>query len=652
MKLFLTTAIVVLQIVTTVNAQDLINKKYTWESDPKIHTLTASEQESSYITLKEKTIYEYVYEASGDLVVYETAHIITHINTDAGIEEMNKIYIPYRNILEEIDLKARTITPDGKISYLNKSNVKKVDNLENAGPYLIFAMEGVVKGSEIEYIITNKKTPSINFIERMQDKKPKKDISFDIYSPINLVFEARGYNGFPDAKIDTTLKEKQHIMVAVDKIDATPDEKYSFTSAIQQRLDVQLTYNTLKGKARLSTWESMGRDLHNGLFNCTKAELKVINKLISKLGIEKEKTDTDKLLKLEQWMKVNIEMKESTDNTDIDKMLDNKYGSEQALVKLYIASAQLLNLPVELVLVSERPKRKFDVTFPSYNSLQEYLIYYPSCAKYLSPGNYYSRIGFPPPALMGDKGLFIKETSVGDIKAAVSKIKPIESINYIQSNNDIDAIVNFDNITLIPTINYKHSYSGYTAYFTQPQIPYMNDEQKKTFMEDIAKVTGKESIVKSVKMDGTAQSDVMVTPLIITTELEAANLVENTGKKILFKVGTLIGPQDELYQKEERKLDGELLYAHSFNRNLTINIPKGYKVLNANDIKIDKLCDENGKKIALFTSDYTIEGDIIKIKVTEQYRELFFSKQNYEAYRSVINAAADFNKIILIFEKL
>ena len=101
--------------IVKLSAQELAYKKYTWEPNPKIHQLTAEEKEGNYISLKEKRIYDYVYETSGDLVVYETVHKIIHLNNEKGIEEMNKIYIPYSKILEEMDLKARTITADGKI---------------------------------------------------------------------------------------------------------------------------------------------------------------------------------------------------------------------------------------------------------------------------------------------------------------------------------------------------------------------------------------------------------------------------------------------------------------------------------------------------------------------------------------------------------
>ena len=297
-------------VATQLTAQDFVYKKYTWDANPKLHQLTDEEKQSNYIKLKEKIIFEYAYEASGELVMYETVHEIIHFNNEKGVEEMNKIYVSYSKILEEMNLKARTITADGKIIPFNESSVKKVDNLENSGPFLIFAMDGAEKGGEIEYMYTNKKSPTIYTYWKMQDDKIRKDISIDLYSPDNLVFEAKGYNGFPAFTKDTAIENKNHIYASLEKTEALNDEKYATYDANKMRFDIQLTYNTAKNKSRMYSWEYAGVDFYAILFNFTKQELKAVDKLISKLDIEKQKTDEAKILTLEQWMKTNIGKKE------------------------------------------------------------------------------------------------------------------------------------------------------------------------------------------------------------------------------------------------------------------------------------------------------------------------------------------------------
>jgi hypothetical protein len=628
---------------------DFVYKKYSWEPNPKLHPLTDKEKEGNYVILKDKILIELAYESSGQLVEYSTRHTIIHFNNEKGIEEMNKIYVAYGSILEEMDLKGRTITSEGKIIPLSKSSVKKVDNLENSGPYLIFAMEGIDKGAEIEYMYTNKKTASTNSSWTLQNSIIHKDVDVDIYSPLNLIYEARGYNGFPQFVTDTVLKDKNHISSGIDFIDGLIEEKYSSYDANKMRFDYQLTYNTVKGNARLYSWEYCGTDLYNAIFNFEKAEIKAMDKLISKLGLSSMKTDDEKIQALEQFMKTNIN--QSGDNISIDKMLEVKYGNDFSLERLYVGAAKQMNIPVEVVLTTDRTNHRFDNNFASWNNLREYLVYYPSLDKYLCCSNYLSRLGFPPPEYTANKGLFIKETTLGDIRTGISKIKYIEAPVYTLSQNNLTESVSFNPETFTPTVHVTQEYTGYHAYYIQPAVFYMDANQKTELMDNLSKFIGKETIVKSNKISGTDKTEILIKPFVVESVLETPQLVENAGNKYLFKVGALIGEQAELYQEKARQSDAEITYAHSFTRNIEIKIPDGYKIKNPDDINIKKEYISDGKALSTFVSTYKIEGNVIKINIYEDYEAITYPKEKFEPFRAVINASADFNKVVLIFEK-
>lgn len=573
-----------------------------------------------------------------------------HFNNEKGIEEMNKVYVASKNILEEMDLKGRTITSEGKVIPLSKSSVKRVDNIDNKGAFLMFAMEGIDKGGEIEYLYTNKKSPSTNSSWNVQTEALRKNFSVDIYSPRNLIFEGRGYNGFPVFVSDTTIKEKNHIFSSINFIDALFEEKYSTYDANKMRFDYQLIYNTAKGKARLYSWEYCGTNLYDEMFNFEKAEMKAMERLIAKLKLNDLKTDEQKISTLEKFVKTNINL--SGNSSSIDKLLDLKYGDSYAMQRLYIGVSKILNIQFEVVVTTDRTDAKFDSNFPSWNSLREYLLYYPGPDKYLSSSNYSSRLGFPPPELTNNKGLFIKETGIGDIKTGISRIRSIETPSYKLSYNNIYASVVFDPGTFTPIVNYKQEFAGYPAYYIQPAVYYMEEVQKKELFDNLSKLTGKETIVKSTKYSGVDKDDILVNPFIIESVIEVPHLIENAGNKYLFKVGSLIGPQEELYQDKVRQTDGEITYTHSFTRSIDIKIPSGYKIKNPDDIVIEKRYLTDGKELSRFISGYKITENILKITVYEDYETIVYPKANFEQLRSVINAAADFNKVVLILEKL
>jgi hypothetical protein len=119
----------------------------------------------------------------------------------------------------------------------------------------------------------------------------------------------------------------------------------------------------------------------------------------------------------------------------------------------------------------------------------------------------------------------------------------------------------------------------------------------------------------------------------------------------LFKIGEIIGPQVEMYQVRKRVMPMENDYLRKYIRHVNFTIPDGYLVKNPDDINMEVLHLEGEKAIFGFTSNYTIEGNVLKLVCEEYYNELRCPVEDFEEFRKVINAAADFNKIVLVLEK-
>ena len=50
-------------------------------------------------------------------------------------------------------------------------------------------------------------------------------------------------------------------------------------------------------------------------------------------------------------------------------------------------------------------------------------------------------------------------------------------------------------------------------------------------------------------------------------------------------------------------------------------------------------------------SAYIQQGQKLTVTSTEAYQQIYWPKKDFEAYRSVVNASANFNKIVLVLEK-
>jgi hypothetical protein len=140
-------------------------------------------------------------------------------------------------------------------------------------------------------------------------------------------------------------------------------------------------------------------------------------------------------------------------------------------------------------------------------------------------------------------------------------------------------------------------------------------------------------------------------PFILSAVVKASELMERAGNKLIIKIGDIIGPQVEMYQEKPRQFPMEIDYPHVLERHIRFTIPEGYGIKNPDDIKISHVVTENGQNTVGFTSSYTIEGNTLSIHIMEEYRKTTYPLSQFDEFRKVINAAADFNKVVLVLEK-
>ncbi len=640
-----------LAFITQAQSQ-FVWQDYKWDAAPKLHEISDEEKKEDYTYLKFNRSFEYVYESSGELVMYITTHIIMRINNEKGVESRNKVFIPTGSVIEEMELKARVIDKNGKVIVMDKAGVKKVDNYEDSGPFTIFALEGVEPGCEVEYVYTNKESSDLFKNMYCQFSFTSKDNDITIYSPRNLVFDAKSYNGFPAFKKDSTVTDRNKLYAHLDVMPALHEERYGFYNSSRARVEYKLAYNHDKDRARLFTWEAAGVRYYSALYTFSKKELSEAGSFVKKLKLNG--TDAEKVRKLENHIKLNIAQKNGSGEEFVlvDKILNNKYANDMGIMRLFIASLKKLEIPFEVVLTTDRTDRKFDKDFDTWNYLAEYLIYITSEDAYFSPTEFSSRLGYPPSELTANKGLFIKEVSIGDVFSGIAKVKEIKTSDYTASNHNTFVNVTFDPASMNePAVKVKQVFTGYSAYFYQPVYGLIDDENKLKLNESILKLTGEDAKVTNIKVSNYDEASIFSKPFEMECDLSTTTLVEKAGDKYLFKAGTLIGAQAELYQEGKRQTPAEINYGHGFMREITFNIPDGFKLSNPDDLKKESTCKVNGELQAQFKSEYVIEGKTVKVKIWEDYRALAYPLKSFEEFRKVINAAADFNKVTLVFEK-
>lgn len=624
---------------------------YSWEKTPVPYQPSGTEKSSDLVIVFEKRYMEIAYDSDGQAVSYEIYHKLYHVNSAKAVDEVNKGYMSTQNVLEEIDLRARTIAPDGKVTYFNTATVKSVDNLEGNGPYKIFAIDGVESGCDVEVLQINKKQYQAYSYYFLQARSPIHHYETHLIAPLNLVYDVKTYNGLNAFKEDKTDTTKNHWYIEHKDIPAVTSEKYSAGRANYMGYIFQLSMNTNKKKSKIYTWDIISRDYYNSVFTLDKNISKSITKFIGKNKLDKGNDPREKIRKLDALVKTEFEIGSSYGNQEFQTSIETKKMDNDDAIRLYIGVFKQLQIPFELILGAARDELKLDPKFPSYIYTRDYVFYFPELDEYLSPLSIYSRLGFPDPSLQGTECLFIKEVNIGDISSSTSKIKPMGVVDYKKSQHNMAISVAIHPATANCDISVTHLLSGYSSYYIQPIYRYLNDEQKKEVHEQYY-LTSSTDGIKDFEVLNTSENDLYVNPMLVKYKSTPNDFVEMAGNKLIFKVGLTIGQQSELYQEEKRSSPGDIYYTHLLERTIEIEIPAGYNAINLDDLKIKKTCLSDSKEIAVFSSDYEIKNNVIVIKVYEDYQSLLYPLTLFDNFKAVINAAADFNKKTIIFEKL
>ncbi|NJK98928.1 MAG: hypothetical protein HC905_32040 [Bacteroidales bacterium] len=133
--------------------------------------------------------------------------------------------------------------------------------------------------------------------------------------------------------------------------------------------------------------------------------------------------------------------------------------------------------------------------------------------------------------------------------------------------------------------------------------------------------------------------------------MEGSALIENAGNKILLKLGEVISKQVEMYQEKNRLMEVEDQYNREFLRTIKVKIPEGYTIKNPEDIAKNIQFKRSDGVIYQFVSSYRIENNTLLVDINEFYKEITCPVNQFDQYRKVVNAAADFNKVTLVLEK-
>ena len=623
-------------------------ESYNWEITPSYQI---EESDNDMVAIKDKVVTEFIFEDQ-NLIEYYLEHKVLWLNSDDRIEEYTKVYLPIANDASQVVINVRIIKKTGEIIVLDKSRILRSEGDETGRDFNYFSIDDVEKGSIIEYYYVIKRRPKFQgAMVDIESDYDKQTVEFDLYAPSNLRFSFKSFNLETTVKKIESFKEKTHWKFLAKDIKAVNKEEKAPYNAAIGFIMYKLHENTANN-AIITSYNNVAQNLFDFYYSTySKLEKKLINKFAKNFKFDDGLRDENKARIIDLFIKENIYISEN-DSENLTNVLKTKTANETGVIKLYIALFEKFDVTHEMVLTSNRLQLKFDKDFEATNFLQEFLFYFPASKKYLSPSKFGTRFGFPPPYFMNNFGLFVTGYDINGKRKAFSEVKFIEGIPASLSSDEMLIEVNFNTKDLTKnTIALERKLNGYYAMNLHPfmnliQPNRINEVIDQYFVQNSdknAKVLKREFINEDPSLFG-------VKPFVVKFDISSEYFVEKAGNKYLFKLGDLIGPQMEMYQEKKRILPLEAEFNRSYYRTIKINIPEGYQISNLEDIKIKNSYTTKDKELFIFDSYYTLVGNVLTVTADEHYRETFVAPEIFEAYRTVINSAADFNKVTLVLE--
>lgn len=640
--------LLVISVTTSAQAPFDYTTTLNWSDKPVVHDIPAAFKEASAVTILDERSIEYRREGK-EINVYETVHKIIHIHDDKGIEMFNKVYLSVSPGGTLSDIRARTVLPGGKVLPITPDKIKTTE--EDGAQYQQFAMDGVEKGAEVEYYYTEKRPFYLFGGSVFQSGVvPVLKSRWILTCPKDLRFSAKGYNGF-SVSADSVIGDNRIIAGLDADIRDLPEEKYAFREAYLARVDFKFSYNMGNNAyVRLYTWKELGKKAYAYYTERSDKDQKAIRNFSALLPAPGDTSEGARIASIEDYVKSNVNIdKKLTGNGGgvLPDILTTRNANEEGVIRLFAGLFDNVGIPYQIVLTSDRENIPLDPELEDWDRASNVLFYFPGTDQYLDPTQPEFRYPYIRPTLGDMRSIFLKPLEIGNFKTAVAAFGMVNLAPYDSSTMNMEADLRFNGSLDTLLIHGRQVLKGYGACEYRPIYTFLPKEKQDEANKDIVKSIGNSADVSNIQVTNTKMTDCFRNlPLVLEGDIRQPDLIENAGSRLLLKIGEIIGTQTEMYQERPRQTPAELPFPHEEDRLITLHIPEGYTIKNLKDLVFNVSEADMG-----FVCAYTLNGAVLTIDIKESYRKVYYPLERFDAFKKVINASADFNKVVLVLEK-
>ncbi|MBK7381990.1 MAG: DUF3857 domain-containing protein [Flavobacteriales bacterium] len=637
-------------ILTASHAQHVSMREYDWEAKPVLADSLRTGAKEDVLT--QRHVIAQFDDTGGDLAYYELFHLQRFLHDDAAVDASKTIELGTGHIEKMIRLKARSIDPDGTVHELGPDAFKNSSDERDGSAGVRFAFENLKPGSMIEYIMLSQQQGDIQGdLTRLQFGIPVAHERYELMVPRGWKFSFKGYNGCPMPEVDSTLTGITRYHIELNNLPGIEDERSAEAARYRMYIVARIDAIPDRGLRDISSYVSATRNYHRSLYpeleNKTK---KSLQKALKEMGLAYARDEEDRIRTLDHHIRGNYRMAEVGGGklSDLDEILKTGNCSKFGFQKLYANLLREAGIEHQVVVTSDRTDSPFDPTFEAHNYLRNVSFYFPGIDKYIDPVEFGLGLGYMAPENMGTHGLFIRNLDVNGIWTGVGTVKRIAELPAESTRHDLEVTITPSADGSESTVEFENQLTGYYARFIQNFYTYMKEEQQSEFLDAQLKHFMEGSTTHQVDVENAEQRLFGVKPFTLKGKVTTSAFNNRAGEDVLLLVGELIGPQMEMYVEKQRKLPVDEDFNRYYDRRITVRIPDGWACDDITSLEIHKTLELDGIVVAEFKSTAARSGDNITVQAIEYYRTNHVPLEQFEAYRAVINAAADFNKRALL----
>jgi Domain of Unknown Function with PDB structure (DUF3857)/Transglutaminase-like superfamily len=569
-----------------------------------------------------------------DLVLNHYVRI--KIFTERGRDEHSKVEIPFVGGIKIKDVAARTIKPDGTIIELAKEDILEKVVVKVSGLKLrtkTFAFPGIEPGAIIEYkwkeVVSNSSANNMRL--QFQRDIPVQSITYRIKPARDVFFEVRPFNmpkfEFHKEKggFQTTTITK---MPAFHEEPMMPPEDSVRAWAIVRYSDLtSLSYYIMAGT----------------LYWAMDSRLKVDDQIKKKAAeiTAGAQTPEEKLEKIFQFCRTNIkntnDVNAGFSEDEIEKLKENKkpsdtlkrgVGSATDINLLFAALAKAAGFDSRLALLPDRGKRLFrkDEVVPGSLGLSNIAVKVGEQWQFFDPGLPYVSKGMLRWQEEGVDALLVAEIPIW-VKTPLSPAEKSKEKHVADLRLDENGTLEGD-----VTVELTGHLAVERKVFNADDSP----EQREENLKESVKTRLSSAELTNIVIENATDSS---KPFVYKYHVRVPEYAQRTGKRLFFQPGYFQKGISALFSAGTRSYPIYFHYPWSEEDKITITLPKGYALDNA---------DKPAPVAAGEVCYHEINIGITKDEKTLVYsRNFFFGGNN-----SIIFAVQTYQSLKRLFDEI